>query len=231
MAKNVSINPEKGRESHVTEEYSETVRHFYVDQETKFIILTSLFIALLMVAVLTGSKIVTFLGLTFSAGTLPAALTFMMTDAICERWGKPRAKKVVVAGLISWIVMLLMIYIAIIAPPAPFWDLQTAYAQIFGTSMRLILGGFLAYTIAQFHDIWSFDFWKNKTNGKHLWLRNNFSTAVSQLLNTAIIVVVGFYGSIPDVALLSTIFGWWLIKLLIAVFDTPFVYLIVRWVK
>lgn len=202
-----------------------------MERETKFIILVSLFITFLMSAVLIGSKIIVFLGLTFSAGTLAASLTYPITDVICEVWGKSKAKRVVFAGLISWIVLLVLLYVSITTPPAPFWKLQTVYAKIFGTSMRLILGGFLAYTVAQLHDIWAFMFWKKKTKGKYLWLRNNLSTAVSQLLNTIIIVMVGFYGSIPHTALLSTILGWWLIKFLIAACDTPIVYLLVRWAK
>jgi len=202
-----------------------------MEQETKFIILASLFVTFLMTAVLTGSKIVEFLGLTFSAGTLAASLTYPITDIICEVWGKAKARKVVFASLICWIVVLILLYISIIAPSASFWKLQTAYAKLFSTSMRLILGGFIAYTVAQFHDIWAFMFWKEKTKGKHLWLRNNLSTIMSQLLNTIIIVMIGFYGLIPHIAIIPTILGWWLIKILIAVCDTPAVYLLVKWAK
>lgn len=202
-----------------------------MENESKFIILSSLFITFLMVAVLTGSKLIEFLGLTFSAGTLAASLTYPVTDTICEVWGKPRAKRLVFASLISWIAVLLLLYIAIIAPPASFWELQTSYVKIFSTSMRLILAGFIAYTLAQFHDIWAFMYWKKKTDGKYLWLRNNLSTAISQLLNTIVIVILGFYGLIPNIALLQTIFGWWLIKEAIAVVDTPLVYALVRWAR
>ncbi len=202
-----------------------------MEQETKFIILASLFVTFLMTAVLTGSKIVEFLGLTFSAGTLAASLTYPITDVICEVWGKAKARKVIFAALICWIVVLILLYISIMAPPASFWKLQAAYAKIFSTSMRLILAGFIAYTVAQFHDIWAFMFWREKTKGRHLWLRNNLSTIMSQLLNTIIIVMIGFYGLIPHTAIIPTIFGWWLIKILIAVCDTPAVYLLVKWAK
>ena len=227
------VTPSSSQEKPVSDrcDHSKTIFNFSDTQETKFIILTSLFITFLMASVLLSSKIITFLGLTFSAGTLPAALTFLITDTICEVWGKAKAKKVVMAGLVSWVFLLILIYIAIIAPPASSWDLQTSYRKIFSTSMRIILGGFLAYTVAQFHDIWAFMFWKNKTKDKHLWLRNNFSTAMSQLINTIIVVLVGFYGSISHMTILHVLLGWWLIKLVIAVCDTPFIYLLVNWAQ
>lgn len=203
----------------------------HVEQEAKFIILASLFITFLISGALLGSKIIVFLGLTFSAGTIAFSLTFPMTDVICEVWGKSKARKVVLAGLVCMIVLFILIRVAIIAPSAAFWELQKAYAEIFNTSIRLILAGLLGYIVAEFHDIWAFMFWKKKTKGKYLWLRNNFSTAISQLLNTVIMVTIGFYGSIPHIALLPTIFGWWLIKLLVATCDTPVVYLLVRWGK
>jgi len=129
-----------------------------IDKETKFLILASLFITFLIAAVLLGSKIVIFLGLTFSAGILPVCLTYPMTDVICEIWGKSKAKKVVIVGLISWAILLILIYISVNLTPAPFWKFQEQYSKIFSVSARLILGGFLAYTIAQFHDIWAFLF-------------------------------------------------------------------------
>ena len=213
-----TINKEKGKYKYIN-----------IDKEAKLMILSALFVTFLVAAVLTGSKIIVFFGLTFSAGTLAASLTYLITDVVCEVWGKEQAKKLVLASLIGWIALLGLLYVSIIAPSAPFWKLQSSYEQIFSTSIRLIIGGFIAYAAAQFHDIWAFNFWKNKTKGKHLWLRNNLSTATSQLINTILIVIIGFSGSIPHTALLATIFGWWLIKLIIAVCDTPFVYILVRW--
>ena len=202
-----------------------------MDKETKFIVLVAIFITFLTTAILTGSKIIVFLGITFSAGTLPYSLTYLITDTMCEVWGKTKTKQVVFSGLISMLVMFLLIYIAIVSPSASFWKLQTEYVELFGTSLRLIIAGIIAYIVSQLHDVWAFSIIKDKTKGKYLWLRNNISTVISQLLNTIIMVLIGFYGSIPQTAIFSTIFGWWIIKIIFAIFDTPFVYLLVKWVN
>jgi hypothetical protein len=64
--------------------------------------------------------------------------------------------------------------------------------------------------------------WRAKTKGKYLWLRNNASTLVSQFLLTLIMVGVGFYGVLPTGKLLSLLFSWYIVKMLIAFGDTPF---------
>ncbi len=202
-----------------------------MESETKFIILTSIFITFTVSAVLLGSKLISVFGIVFAVGAIPFSLTFPITDAMCEVWGKARTKRVVFSGLLSWIILLFIIYFAIYSPPASFWTLQEGYAQVFGTSARIILGGLVGYVISQYYDIWAFMWLKKKTEGKYLWLRNNLSTASSQFIMTVIIVVIGFYGTIPQGALLSTIFGWWIVKIGIAVADTPAVYLLVNWIK
>jgi len=85
-----------------------------------------------------------------------------------------------------------------------------------------------AYLISQHHDVWAFHFWKDKTGGKYLWLRNNASTMVSQLLDTSIFIVLAFYGNVP---ILTMIGSQYLIKVLIAAFDTPFCYIFVKWCR
>ena len=86
------------------------------------------------------------------------------------------------------------------------------------------MASFIAYLISQFHDVWAFHFWKNKTNDRHLWLRNNLSTAVSQFLDSFIFITIAFYGVMP---IWPLIMGQWIIKIAIALLDTPVVYLVV----
>jgi len=83
-----------------------------------------------------------------------------------------------------------------------------------------------AYLISQHHDVWAFHFWRDKTKGKYLWMRNNASTMVSQLLDTSIFIVLAFYGNAP---ILTMIGSQYLIKVLIALCDTPFCYIFVKW--
>lgn len=79
----------------------------------------------------------------------------------------------------------------------------------------------VAYLISQHHDVWAFNFWKKKTKGKHLWWRNNASTLVSQFLDSVIFVFIAFYGIFDVVPL---IIGNYVVKIIIALVDTPFMY-------
>jgi hypothetical protein len=105
---------------------------------------------------------------------------------------------------------------------------------IFQNSSRVILASILAFVISQMHDIWAFDFWKKKTQGKYLWLRNNLSTAVSQFIDTTIFIFLAFYQITPKFDfdfMWQLILPYYAVKLILAFIDTPFVYLGVRWLK
>ena len=92
--------------------------------------------------------------------------------------------------------------------------------------MRVVFASLTAYTISQAHDVISFNFWRNKTKGKHKWLRNNASTLVSQIIDTAIFITIAFWGLVPD--LLWMIISQYVVKAIIALLDTPFFYLLTR---
>jgi hypothetical protein len=92
----------------------------------------------------------------------------------------------------------------------------------------------VAFAVSQLHDVWTFDFIKKKTGGKHLWLRNNVSTMVSQLIDSTIFMFVAFYGisekfTVPFI--ISLIIPYWFFKIIFALLDTPLCYLLVRWLK
>ncbi len=101
---------------------------------------------------------------------------------------------------------------------------QEGFAQTMGTTIRITIASLASFLVSQFHDIWSFHYWKKRTKGKHLWLRNNLSTISSQLINTVVFYLIGFYGVFPIVELI--VFTY-LVKIVIALVDTPFVYLAV----
>ena len=90
----------------------------------------------------------------------------------------------------------------------------------------------IAFVISQYHDLWAFNFWKQKTNGRYLWLRNNLSTIVSQLLDSIIFMFIAFYHVTPElgaVSILYMVLPLWTLKVVFALLDTPLVYLGVRW--
>lgn len=201
-------------------------------QESKKMILYASYISVLTIALLISAKITTLWSLTFTVGALSYAVTFAITDTISEVYGRDEAKRLVYLGFVSYFMVIVYSQIAVYMPPADFWkENQGAFELVIGLVPRIVIASFISYTISQYHDVWAFHFWKRKTNGKHLWLRNNLSTISSQLIDTIIFVTIAFYGIVPNEVLLGMILGQFLFKMGIAVIDTPFVYLLVSWLK
>ncbi|MBW2997749.1 queuosine precursor transporter [Candidatus Woesearchaeota archaeon] len=178
--------------------------------------------ALTIVANILANKIVVFGPFTVPAGVIAFSMTFLMTDVLSEKWGKQYAKKAVWAGFYANLVLVVSLYIAIAWEAAPFAaEAADMFAAVLRLTPRIFLGGLIAYLISQHHDIWAFHFWRKKTKGKHLWFRNNASTIISQLIDSVIFIVIAFYGVFP---ILPLILGQWVVKIIIALIDTPFMY-------
>ncbi len=108
-------------------------------------------------------------------------------------------------------------------PASPVSD--DLFKLVFGGTFRAILASMIAYLIAQWFDIQLFHFWKRLTKGKHLWLRNNGSTILSQLVDTSLVVTVLFLGTQNQPLIPGMIIDGWKFKALVALVDTPFFYL------
>lgn len=183
--------------------------------------------SLVVVANIIAGKIVEFGPFVVPAAVIVYASTFLITDILSEKWGKQEARKAVWAGFYANIVLVVAILIAISWAAAPFAkDFSEQFASVLGLVPRVVLASMVAYLLSQHHDIFAFHFWKDKTGGKYLWLRNNASTMISQAIDTVIFITIAFYG-ITDIVPL--IIGQYVIKLIIAALDTFFMYGIV-WV-
>jgi uncharacterized integral membrane protein (TIGR00697 family) len=182
----------------------------------------------LVLAALLASKIITVGPLVVPAGVLPYSVTFIITDVLSEVWGKEQAKHVVMGGFVTLVLAFLLISVSILWPPASFWPHQQAYETILGSSTRIIVASLVAYLLSQYHDVWAFHIWKRLTGDRFLWLRNNASTMVSQLFDSVVFITIAFYGIMP---VLPLIVGQWVVKVGIALLDTPLVYLFVYLVR
>jgi hypothetical protein len=186
-----------------------------------YTICLSLFVGCITISSILANKIISVMGIFVPAGVIAYSVTFIATDVISEIWGKQRARDAVVGGFIALFAVYTLIQISLILPKAPFWHNEEAFASILGSTSRIIIASLTAYLISQMHDVWAFHFWKRITNNKHLWLRNNMSTAISQFLDSFIFVTIAFYGVMP---IWPLIYGQWIIKFMIAIVDTPIVY-------
>jgi len=188
----------------------------------------TLFITSLLTANVVAGKVVLLFGkLVVPAAVVAYAITFLATDIINELYGKEKANEIVRYGFIAQITASILIYLASKLPIAPFMpEMQEAFIMLLGQNARFVAASLLAYAVSQAHDVYSFDWWRKKTKGKHKWIRNNFSTMASQLLDTAIFITIGFYGTVPN--LLTMVVSQYIIKFCLALLDTPFFYYFTR---
>ena len=162
-----------------------------------------------------------------SVGILPYPITFLITDLISEIYGKKRANDVVVVGIFASLFSLLIIFMAS-SVPATSWSYvdDKTFQTVFGNSMIAVFASMLTYLFAQFIDIQIYHFWKRLTKGRHLWLRNNFSTWFSQFVDTfTIVFLLCSFGIIDWANFKGLLVSGFLFKVIIAACDTPFLYL------
>jgi uncharacterized integral membrane protein (TIGR00697 family) len=160
------------------------------------------------------------------------AVTFLCTDAVCEMYGREEGKKVVFGGFLANILALPLIYLVVAWPSAPIQvEAAAQFDAVFGLAPRIILASMTAYLISQTHDVYVYSWYKQRTKGRFMWFRNNMSTIVSQLIDSNIFIFLAFYGVLPLPIVLEMIVFQWIIKVGIALADTPFLYLTVSTVK
>lgn len=169
---------------------------------------------------------VTIGGFVLPAAVVAYPITFLMTDVIGEIWGKAEANRTVRNGFICQLISLVLISAAILLPVAPFADNQAAFEGVLGQSFRVVAASMAAYLIAQWNDVFIFHKLKEKYCGKYKWLRNNVSTLLSQLLDTAIFITIAFVGTVPNI--FTMILSQYAVKASYALLDTPFFYLLTR---
>jgi len=216
----------------------------YSRYERIYLVLAATFVTLLVLTNIVGIKLFqaphdsTF---ALTTGIVTYPLTFLVTDIVSEIYGQKRADFMVILGFFMSVLMLVIVQIAVALPPSDLWppppgaggfydnatDYQHAFRSVFSLQGVLLFGSMLAYLVAQLIDNRLYHFWKRKTGGKHLWVRNNGSTMISQFFDTAIVNSILFYIGFgmefwTGVQIMATIYVY---KLCIAVVDTPLIYL------
>ncbi|WP_130735256.1 queuosine precursor transporter [Flavobacterium sp. J27] len=205
-----------------------------------YLILASLFICSLVVSNLIFQKFfywypfgnVTVFGtklFQISVGIIPYPITFLITDIISEIYGKKKANQVVTTGIFASVFSLGIIYVANLVPAIENSPVSDAlFTKVFGQTALAVIASMLAYLFAQYIDIQVYHFWKKVTQGKKLWVRNNFSTITSQAIDTFSVLLLLCCFEILNWSLFIPLFiSGFLFKIFIALIDTPFMYLAV----
>ncbi|HBE9761909.1 TPA: queuosine precursor transporter [Clostridioides difficile] len=195
--------------------------------ERNLTLLNCVFVTSLVISNIVAGKVIDVLGLIVPAAVVAYPITFLCTDVIGEIWGKEEANRTVKRGILMQLFSLLLIAIAIALPNASFaQEYGNNLKVVLGQNVRFVLASLTAYILAQSNDVFIFHKLKDKFRGKHKWLRNNASTMLSQLIDTAIFITIGFWGTVPNI--LTMIMSQYVVKFFLALLDTPFFYLLTR---
>lgn len=172
---------------------------------------------------------------------LAYALTYFASDCVTELYGKRSAQVMVNIGFLMNFVLLALVWSTIFAPAAQSSAVPPeTFRRVLGASTSIVIGSLVAFLVSQNWDVIVFDRLREATDGAQLWLRNIGSTATSQIIDTILFVGIAFVivprvlgtGSLlPTSVVVQLIIGQYLLKLLIAVLDTPFVYAVVGFVR
>lgn len=181
-----------------------------------------------------------------TTGLITYPITFVITDTVTEIWGSRKAHLMIWIAFFMNFIMLLFIKATVALPPHESWfipnnkfgfaalkDYQMALSSVFSVNSLVLMSSMLAYLVAQFCDVKIFTALKKKTNGKHLWLRNNVSTCVSQIIDTFIMDGIVLYLGLrlPLSTCISIGLAVYVFKVICALLDTPIVYFLTYYLK
>jgi len=185
--------------------------------------------AIIVASVITANiqvlKTVQLFGLVATLGNILYASIFFATDILSEVYGKKAARRGVWLGFIGMMLMTLWMQIGLKFIPDASDFAQDSLSTIFGLMPRVAAGSLIAYLLSQHHDVFAFHFWKNKTKGRFLWLRNCASTVVSQAIDSIIFCTIALWGVFETNTWVQILATTYFLKLFVAVIDTPFIYL------
>ena len=185
-------------------------------------LLIGLYVACVVVATVIAAKLFTIGTVVLSATVMTYSLTFLFTDMLSEFYGKKAAHNAIITAVLADVLLVGTIYAALRWTPASFWEGQDAMEAALGQTPRIVLASVSAYVLAQLTDVTIFHRIKDLHGKRLLWVRNNVSTLSGQTVDSIVFYTIGFLGVAP----LLPLIGWTLLaKVVIAIVDTPVMYL------
>ena len=169
-------------------------------------------------------------------GTILFASTFLCTDILSEYYGKEKARTNILIGFCAFLFMTLLMVLTIGFKPSEGDWAQESLTNIFTPMRRFFIASMIAYLISQYFDVWFFSYLKKITSEKYLWLRNNLSTIVSSLVDNTVFSIFAWILLNPETVsvynvIMIYILGTYLLRILIALLDTPFIYVAKFFIK
>ena len=189
--------------------------------------LYALVVAAVIVANIQVTKTVVLFGLTATLGNVLYGTVFLATDVLSEVYGPREARRCVWLGFMAMVLTVLWMQVALWYVPGPDDLAHESLSTVFGLMPRVAAGSLVAYLVSQHHDISAYWFWRRKTQGRLLWLRNCASTMVSQAIDTGLFCFIALWGVYGFDTWLQILVTTYLLKWCVALLDTPFIYLAV----
>jgi uncharacterized integral membrane protein (TIGR00697 family) len=197
----------------------------YVRKYQKPDLLIALYVTFVVVAQVLAVKISEF-NLGFAvfyvpSGVIVFSITYLLTDIVNEKFGRKETHRMIFLAFISQVAMVLFLWIGAKMNPAPFWNLQNVWEQIFNLVPRITIASWVAFLISENFDAIVYAWFKKMTNGRHLWMRNSLSSLPSLALDSVIFITIAFWRIAPVGVL---ILGQIIIKWIVGLIDIPFMY-------
>jgi queuosine precursor transporter len=194
-------------------------------------LLTITFVVILLISNLVGQKICALGIFRLSGAQLLFPITYIFGDVFTEVYGYGASRRAIWFGFFASALMAAMGVVVVALPPAPDWPNQAAFATVFGIVPRLVAASLIAFWCGEFANSYVLAKMKILTSGKHLWTRTVGSTVVGQAVDTAVLMVVAFAGSLNAKLIATLIVSGYLFKVAYEVLATPLTYAVVNFLK
>lgn len=196
-----------------------------------FSIISSIFVAILLISNTVGTKVFSVFGLNLPGGILVFPISYIFGDILTEVYGYKASRRIIWTGLGCAAFMAVVYYIVQWLPPAAFWEHQEAYEDILGFAPRVTAASLVAYFCGEFSNSYVLAKMKIVTEGKWLWTRTIGSTVVGEGVDTIVFCVVAFAGVFPVGAIVSIVLSNYIVKVIYEVVVTPLTYVVVGHLK
>jgi len=194
-------------------------------------VISVFFVSVLLISNVASSKIVDLKWFTFDGGTLLFPLSYIFGDILTEVYGYKNSRGVIWVGFFMALLMSVIFIIVGKLPAASGWNNQAAYDAILGLTPRIVCASLIAYFFGEFSNSYVLAKMKILTKGKWLWTRTIGSTIVGELVDSALFIMIAFFGILPVPLLLTLIISNYLFKTAVEILFTPLTYKVIKFLK
>ena len=182
--------------------------------------------SVVMMNILVNKSVIIF-GIGATCGNVFYAMVFLATDILSENYGGKEARKSVMIGFFISLLTLIGAWVALAMTPAPWDTAHQPLSQLLTPMYRIIAGSMISFFVSNMLDTYTYQ-WIRKRFPKYLWLRNNGSTITSQFVDSILFATIALLGTMPFNAWVQVVISTYILKIVIAIIDTPFLYLVAK---